>query len=169
MCLYCRNLSIVLNFLHLLLSLCNMLFCHLLYRFSTCSFLNILLSFNIIFTTFNKCLFLLLLQLWQPTFPLNHLHLITQPLLSYLEQPFFFPKSMQSLSISSHTWLTLIVACHYTNIILCRPLFSDSSLMTTGPVRPNYGTPAEWEAFIIHSSLIHAAIRYICLYWTFYS
>ena len=79
-----------------------------------------------------------------------------------LETTLFFQKSMQSLSISSHTWLPLIVVCHYTNIILCRPLFSNGSLMTTGPKRPNHRTPARQETFVIHSSLIHAIIRYIC-------
>ena len=94
---------------------------------------------------------------------LNHLHLITQPLLSYVKQHFFLPKNMQSLSMSSHTWLTFVVACHYANIIFCRLLVLDSSLITTGPACPNHGSAAAIETFNIHSSLIHVVIRYICI------
>ena len=39
------------------------------------------------------------------------------------KQPFFLPESMQPLSISSHTWLTLVVECHYTSVILRQLLF----------------------------------------------
>ena len=46
---------------------------------------------------------------------------------------------------------------------MCRLLFSDSSLMATGPVRSNHGTPAVRETFNMHSSLIHAIVRYICI------
>ena len=88
----------------------------------------------------------------------NHLCLITQPLSFYLKQPFFFPKRLQPLSLSSQNWLTLVLACRYTNVFLRRPLLLDSSLMTTRPVRPNHGTPARRETFIIHSSLIHAIL-----------
>ena len=124
-----------------------MLFCHLSYEFSACSVLLLLFSFSVIFTTFYMSLYRLELQLWQPTFLLNHSYLIAQPLLSCLK------KLMQPLSISSHTWLTLNVACHCTNIILCQPLVLDSSLMTTRPARPNHGTPAWQETFLKHSSL----------------
>ena len=39
---------------------------------------------------------------------------------------------MQSLFISSYTWLTLIVACHYTNIIWWR---TGPCVLTTGQAR----------------------------------
>ena len=46
---------------------------------------------------------------------------------------------------------------------MCWLLFSDSSLMATEPARSNHGTPAVRETFNMHSSLIHAIVRYICI------
>ena len=55
--------------------------------------------------------------------------------------PFSFQKGC-SLSIFSHSWLTVVVAFHCTNIILRWQLLLDSSLMKTGSTRPNHGTPS---------------------------
>ena len=129
-----------------------MLLYYLLYRFSACSVLLLLLSFNIIFTIFCKSS-----QLWKPLFLLIHSHLITQLFLSHLKQLIPFLKSMLSLSISCQTWLTLGVA------ILCRARFLDSSLITAELAHPNQGTPSWQDTFNIHSSLIHAVIRYVCI------
>ena len=60
-----------------------------------------------------------------------------------LETIFFLSKKHAIYAYILSIWLTLIVACHYTNIILCRPLFSDSSLMTTGPVLTTGHLPGE--------------------------
>ena len=46
---------------------------------------------------------------------------------------------------------------------LVSTIFSDSSLMTTRPTRPNHGTPAGRETFTTHFNLIHVIIRYICI------
>ena len=62
--------------------------------------------------------------------------------------------------------MTLIVACHYTNIILCQPPFWESSLMKTGPARPNHGTPAGRDfhyTFQPHSSSLDTFVIDISL------
>ena len=68
--------------------------------------------------------------------------MITQPLLSYLKQPFFLSKKHAiSVYILSHQ-ADFDSSMSLHKYYFVSTTFSDSSLMMTGPARPNHGEPA---------------------------
>ena len=130
--------------------------CYLLYRFRVCSVLLLLLSFDIIFTTFLSPLiaFVIIIFFFE-SFALYH---TTFTLL--LETILFSKKHAISAYILSHLddfGSSMSLHKYY----LVSITFLDSSFMKTNPACPNHGTPASRETFNIHSSLIHAVITYI--------
>ena len=140
-----------------------MSFCYLLYRFRVCSVLLLLLSFDIIFTTFLSPLIAFVtinfsfesFALYHTTFTLlletilfSKNHAISAYILSHLDD---FGSSM-----SLHKYYLVLTT------------FLDSSFMKTNSACPNDGTPASRETFNIHSSLIHVVIRYICIGYFIY-
>ena len=121
-----------------------------------------MLSFNIILTTIYKPSYLLTAVV---TANLSFESFVfDQATFAFLLEATLFLSKKRAISVNIFSQLAviLVVACHYTDIILCRPLLSDRSLMRIGHVGSNPGRHSVRETFDINSSLIHTVITYIC-------